>query len=133
MQCPNCKSDQTRIMDSRPFEENASIRRRRKCDVCGTRFSTAERVEVFPNGPRPKKDIPPSPQSIPAPEVHPVVINEVIQEFYPEPEPEPEPMIAKPGQAHTSPTFVINGLTKRQMVNDLVERYRDARRCARGF
>ncbi len=35
MRCPYCNQDNTRVVDSRPVEENNSIRRRRMCDACG--------------------------------------------------------------------------------------------------
>jgi transcriptional repressor NrdR len=45
MKCPYCGSDDTRVSDSRPVEENNSIRRRRICDNCGKRFTTFEKIE----------------------------------------------------------------------------------------
>ena len=48
MKCPFCNLDNTRVIDSRPADDNASIRRRRQCDECGKRFTTYERVEVMP-------------------------------------------------------------------------------------
>lgn len=48
MKCPYCGEDNTRVIDSRPAEENNSIRRRRHCDVCGRRFTTYEKVETIP-------------------------------------------------------------------------------------
>ena len=45
MKCPYCGSDDTRVSDSRPVEENNSIRRRRVCDNCGKRFTTFEKIE----------------------------------------------------------------------------------------
>ena len=38
----------TKVIDSRPAEDNSSIRRRRQCDVCGKRFTTYEKVETIP-------------------------------------------------------------------------------------
>ena len=46
MRCPFCGSDDTQVKDSRPTEENASIRRRRVCPDCGGRFTTFERVQL---------------------------------------------------------------------------------------
>lgn len=46
MRCPFCASGDTRVVDSRPIEQGASIRRRRQCEVCGERFTTYERAEV---------------------------------------------------------------------------------------
>lgn len=48
MKCPYCGCDGTRVIDSRPAEENNSIRRRRTCDECGKRFTTYEKVETIP-------------------------------------------------------------------------------------
>ena len=48
MRCPYCNQDNTRVVDSRPVEENNSIRRRRMCDACGKRFTTYEKVEPIP-------------------------------------------------------------------------------------
>lgn len=48
MKCPFCSSDNTRVIDSRPAEDNSSIRRRRMCDVCKKRFTTYEKVETIP-------------------------------------------------------------------------------------
>ncbi len=46
MRCPFCAHDDTQVKDSRPTEDNASIRRRRQCSSCGARFTTFERVQV---------------------------------------------------------------------------------------
>lgn len=48
MRCPYCNQDNTRVVDSRPVEDNNSIRRRRMCDECGKRFTTFEKVETIP-------------------------------------------------------------------------------------
>ena len=48
MKCPFCGSDNTRVIDSRPADDNSSIRRRRMCDECGKRFTTYEKVETIP-------------------------------------------------------------------------------------
>ena len=48
MRCPFCNQEHTRVVDSRPVEENNSIRRRRLCDMCGKRFTTYEKVETIP-------------------------------------------------------------------------------------
>lgn len=48
MKCPYCSSDNTRVIDSRPADDNSSIRRRRLCDDCGKRFTTYEKVETIP-------------------------------------------------------------------------------------
>ena len=48
MKCPFCGHDNTRVIDSRPADENNSIRRRRVCDECGKRFTTYEKIETIP-------------------------------------------------------------------------------------
>ena len=48
MKCPFCGMDNTRVIDSRPADDNCSIRRRRQCDECGKRFTTYEKVETIP-------------------------------------------------------------------------------------
>lgn len=48
MKCPYCGHPDTRVIDSRPAEDNNSIRRRRSCDECGKRFTTYEKVETIP-------------------------------------------------------------------------------------
>lgn len=48
MKCPFCNQDNTRVVDSRPADDNCSIRRRRLCDSCGKRFTTYEKVETLP-------------------------------------------------------------------------------------
>lgn len=48
MKCPYCSNPDTRVVDSRPAEDGAAIRRRRSCDVCGKRFTTYEKVETIP-------------------------------------------------------------------------------------
>lgn len=45
MYCPYCAADDDRVVDSRPAEGGAAIRRRRECRACGQRFSTYERPE----------------------------------------------------------------------------------------
>ncbi|MCJ8308174.1 MAG: transcriptional repressor NrdR [Rhizobiaceae bacterium] len=46
MRCPYCNSDDTQVKDSRPTEDNTTIRRRRICGDCGGRFTTFERVQL---------------------------------------------------------------------------------------
>ena len=46
MRCPYCGGLDTQVKDSRPTEDNASIRRRRACPDCGGRFTTFERVQL---------------------------------------------------------------------------------------
>ncbi|MFA9379043.1 MAG: transcriptional regulator NrdR [Lachnotalea sp.] len=48
MKCPFCNKENTRVIDSRPADDNSSIRRRRLCDECGKRFTTYEKVETIP-------------------------------------------------------------------------------------
>ena len=48
MKCPFCGHENTRVIDSRPAEDNNSIRRRRACDECDKRFTTYEKVETIP-------------------------------------------------------------------------------------
>ncbi|ROR30750.1 transcriptional repressor NrdR [Mobilisporobacter senegalensis] len=48
MKCPFCGEDNTRVIDSRPADDNNSIRRRRQCDECSKRFTTYEKVESIP-------------------------------------------------------------------------------------
>jgi transcriptional repressor NrdR len=46
MRCPFCAHDNSQVKDSRPSEDNTSIRRRRACEGCGGRFTTFERVQL---------------------------------------------------------------------------------------
>ncbi len=48
MKCPFCGHENTRVIDSRPAEDNNSIRRRRVCDECDKRFTTYEKIETIP-------------------------------------------------------------------------------------
>ncbi len=48
MKCPFCNHENTRVIDSRPAEDNNSIRRRRVCDECDKRFTTYEKIETIP-------------------------------------------------------------------------------------
>ena len=45
MKCPYCSFAESKVIDSRPTEENNSIRRRRECLKCGKRFTTYEKLE----------------------------------------------------------------------------------------
>jgi transcriptional repressor NrdR len=47
MKCQFCNSEDSRVVDSRPTEDGASIRRRRECITCGRRFTTYEKVETI--------------------------------------------------------------------------------------
>src|SRR5690625_7832584 len=48
MNCPKCYHKNSRVLDSRPFEDGEAIRRRRECERCGFRFRTFERKEEAP-------------------------------------------------------------------------------------
>ena len=47
MKCPSCGSEDIKVVDSRPVDENNSIRRRRECLSCQTRFTTYEIIDAF--------------------------------------------------------------------------------------
>ena len=47
MKCPSCQSEDIKVVDSRPVEENNSIRRRRECLACRNRFTTYEVIDAF--------------------------------------------------------------------------------------
>jgi transcriptional repressor NrdR len=46
MRCPQCGERETRVVDSRDLDDSATIRRRRECAACATRFTTYERIEA---------------------------------------------------------------------------------------
>ena len=48
MKCPYCGNENTRVVDSRPVDDNTAIRRRRLCDECGKRFTSYEKAETIP-------------------------------------------------------------------------------------
>ena len=48
MKCPYCNESDTKVIDSRPADDNSSIRRRRQCEKCGKRFTTYEKLETMP-------------------------------------------------------------------------------------
>lgn len=48
MKCPFCNCLNTKVVDTRPNDENSSIRRRRICELCGKKFTTYEKVENIP-------------------------------------------------------------------------------------
>ncbi len=48
MKCPYCANPESKVVDSRPADEGASIRRRRECLVCHKRFTTYETIESVP-------------------------------------------------------------------------------------
>lgn len=48
MKCPHCGYTESKVLDSRPADEGACIRRRRECLSCQTRFTTYERLETAP-------------------------------------------------------------------------------------
>ena len=47
MKCPSCGSHKSKVIDSRPVEENNSIRRRRECEDCHIRFTTYEIIDIY--------------------------------------------------------------------------------------
>ena len=48
MKCPICNFQDSRVLDSRPVEDGASIKRRRECSSCGKRFTTYEVIDTVP-------------------------------------------------------------------------------------
>lgn len=48
MRCPHCGNDESKVIDSRPTEDNTAIRRRRECLNCEKRFTTYEKIESIP-------------------------------------------------------------------------------------
>jgi len=46
MRCPQCGTRDTRVVDSRDLDESSTVRRRRECPACSTRFTTYERIEA---------------------------------------------------------------------------------------
>ena len=48
VRCPYCQTADDKVVDSRPADEGAAIRRRRECLACGRRFTTYERLEELP-------------------------------------------------------------------------------------
>ena len=48
MKCPYCSCQEDKVIDSRPTDEGATIRRRRECLNCRKRFTTYEKVESLP-------------------------------------------------------------------------------------
>lgn len=48
MRCPFCGEENTKVIDSRPADDNSSIRRRRQCEQCKKRFTTYEKLEAIP-------------------------------------------------------------------------------------
>ncbi len=48
MKCPYCAFLESKVVDSRPADEGASIRRRRECLSCHKRFTTYETMESLP-------------------------------------------------------------------------------------
>ena len=48
MKCPICNCQDSRVLDSRPANEGASIKRRRECPACGKRFTTYEVIDTVP-------------------------------------------------------------------------------------
>ncbi len=48
MRCPKCNYNKSSVIDSRQAEDGNTIRRRRECEICHTRFTTFERIEEPP-------------------------------------------------------------------------------------
>lgn len=48
MRCPTCGETESKVVDSRPSDDDSSIRRRRECLSCGVRFTTYERLADNP-------------------------------------------------------------------------------------
>lgn len=48
LNCPYCGDSETKVIDTRPADEGASIRRRRECTQCRNRFTTYEKIEEVP-------------------------------------------------------------------------------------
>ncbi|MGL6174296.1 MAG: transcriptional regulator NrdR [Cellulosilyticaceae bacterium] len=48
MKCPYCGYIMSKVLNSRPVEDNKSIRRRRQCEQCEKRFTTYEKIESIP-------------------------------------------------------------------------------------
>jgi transcriptional repressor NrdR len=48
VQCPSCREDDSKVVDSRVADNGAAIRRRRQCLTCAHRFTTFERVDHVP-------------------------------------------------------------------------------------
>ncbi len=48
MRCPSCSATDSRVLESRLLDQEATLRRRRECSTCKTRFTTYERVETVP-------------------------------------------------------------------------------------
>src|SRR5690606_21862992 len=48
VKCPYCFHHDTRVLESRPTDEGAAVRRRRECLACNHRFTTYERIEAPP-------------------------------------------------------------------------------------
>jgi transcriptional repressor NrdR len=46
MRCPFCGEEDTQVKDSRASEDGSTIRRRRLCSSCGSRFTTFERIQL---------------------------------------------------------------------------------------
>ncbi len=48
VRCPFCEADDDKVVDSRPADDGAAVRRRRECLACGRRYTTYERVDELP-------------------------------------------------------------------------------------
>lgn len=47
MKCPQCETEDTKVLESRLSEGGRSVRRRRQCSHCAHRFTTYEREEIL--------------------------------------------------------------------------------------
>jgi transcriptional repressor NrdR len=45
MQCPYCRQNNDRVVNSRPSTDGSYTKRRRECVACGRRYTTYERIE----------------------------------------------------------------------------------------
>lgn len=48
VRCPYCQADDDKVVDSRPLDDGAAVRRRRECLGCGRRFTSHERIVELP-------------------------------------------------------------------------------------
>ena len=46
MYCPFCQAEDTKVIDSRLVADGSQTRRRRSCEVCGSRFTTFETADL---------------------------------------------------------------------------------------
>ena len=48
MKCPNCNTEDSKVVDSRSIHSGISIRRRRECNDCSYRYTTYEYILANP-------------------------------------------------------------------------------------